>query len=104
LNIHFFFKKKQLIFFDSSDNDPIVDEVNRAVYEENPVLVWSFDDMLKPKLELNSPREIISIKFCPYDGNVIIGGTINGQIIIWDIRDRLHKVEHIEVLSPERIM
>jgi len=84
------------------ENEPQVDEVNRAVYEENPVLLWSFDDLLSAKLELTAPREVTTVKFCPYDGNLIVGGTINGQIIIWDITDRLKKVEHPDLVTPER--
>lgn len=31
---------------------------------------------------------------------MIIGGTINGQIIIWDLTNRLHKAETEDILSP----
>jgi dynein intermediate chain 3, axonemal len=84
------------------DNAPLVDEVNRAVYEENPVLIWSFEDLLNAKLELTAPREVTTVKFCPYDSNLVVGGAINGQVIIWDITDRLKKVEHPELVTPER--
>jgi hypothetical protein len=83
-------------------DDDEVDEVKRAIIESNPVLLWSFDDPLYPKLELESIREISTISFCPYDGNIVIGGTDNGQVIIWDITDRLKKVETEELLTPEQ--
>ena len=81
-------------------DDDEQDDVNRTIIESNPVLVWSFDDSLYPKLELEAIREISCISFCPYDGNIIIGGTVNGQIIIWDISDRISKVEAEELLTP----
>lgn len=80
-----------------------VDVVKRTIIERNPVLVWGFDDPLYPKLELEAIREISCISFCPYNGNIILGGTVNGQIIIWDITNRLQKVEIEERLTPNQI-
>lgn len=65
--------------------------------------MWSFVDTLFPKLELETSREITALTYCPYDGNVIVGGTINGQIMIWDMRNRLLKVETEEILTPNQI-
>lgn len=38
-------------------------------------------DALKPKLILESPREIERISFCKFDENILIGGCKNGQIV-----------------------
>lgn len=84
------------------DEDEI-DAIKRTVIERNPVLIWSFDDPLYAKLELDTIREISCITFCPYDPNIVVGGTINGQIIIWDITNRLQKVEAEESLSPDQL-
>lgn len=64
------------------------------------MLLWSFDNSLHAKLELETSREITSISFCPYDENLILGGTINGQLLIWDLTNRLKKAETEEFLSP----
>ena len=77
------------------------DFVKRTTLENNPVIVWSFDDTLYPKLELEALREVTCISFCPYDGNLVIGGTKNGQLIIWDITDRIRVVETEEWLNPD---
>lgn len=58
----------------------VVDVVKRAIIDTNPMLIWSFDDPLYPKLELEAMREISCISFCPYDGNIIVAGTSNGQV------------------------
>lgn len=73
------------------END--VDLVKRTILDPNPVLIWSLDDQLYPKLELEAMREISCISFCPYDGNIVVGGTVSGRIIIWDLTKRLEKVE-----------
>lgn len=84
---------------------PIAHETNivqRTIIEKNPVLVWSFDDTLKPKLELFAPREVCCVSFCPYDSNILIGGMISGDIIIWDLKGCIERVEIEEVLTPEQ--
>ncbi|CAG9820637.1 unnamed protein product [Phaedon cochleariae] len=75
------------------------DTVLKAVHGINPVLIWSCLDGLKPKLILEAPREVHKLSFCKFDENILIGGCKNGQIIIWDIRNKLHKVEELEILT-----
>lgn len=79
------------------------DVVQRTVLEPNPILVWSFDDILNYKLMLKAPREVLVVRYCPYDGNLVIGGTINGQIIVWDLKDRLELIESEEILTTDQI-
>ncbi|KOB68983.1 WD repeat-containing protein [Operophtera brumata] len=84
--------------FLSSRPDPI----QRAVYGMNPVMIWSHIDSLIPKLYLESPREVKMLSFCPFDENILVGGCINGQLVVWDITNKLENVEKIEVLSETR--
>lgn len=93
-----------------SDGSPTVmktlstqtDPIQRAVYGLNPVMIWSHIDSLMPKLYLESPREVKILSFCPFDENILVGGCVNGQIIVWDITNKLENVEKIEVLSETR--
>ncbi|XP_072939671.1 dynein axonemal intermediate chain 3 [Epargyreus clarus] len=78
------------------------DPIQRAVYGLNPVLIWSHIDSLIPKLYLECPREVKVLSFCPFDENILVGGCINGQIVLWDITHKLENVEKIEVLSEKR--
>lgn len=78
------------------------DPIQRAVYGLNPVMIWSHIDSLIPKLYLESPREVKCLSFCPFDENILVGGCINGQIILWDLNKKLENVEKIEVLSETR--
>lgn len=68
----------------------------------NPVLLWSFNDTLYPKLILESPREVTFLSFCPYDANILIGGLITGQLIIWDLKNCLHRIEHPVELTDKQ--
>lgn len=80
-----------------------VDVVKRAVVEPNPVLMWSFDDSLHHKFEFETPREVTCLSFCPYDENILVGGTMNGQVIIWDMQNRVARGEVEEVLTASQI-
>ncbi|KAJ8973012.1 hypothetical protein NQ317_004610 [Molorchus minor] len=77
-------------------------QVHKAVFDSNPVLMWSTKDVLRPKLILESPREAFKLSFCAFDENILVGGLKNGQIIIWDIRNKLTKVEELEVLTANQ--
>ncbi|XP_017771536.1 PREDICTED: WD repeat-containing protein 63, partial [Nicrophorus vespilloides] len=68
----------------------------------NPVLIWSFNDGLKPKLYLEAYRAVHCLSFCPHDENILIGGCENGQIILWDLKNKIYKVEEIEILTTSQ--
>lgn len=70
--------------------------------ETNPVLVWSFNDFLYPKLRLEAPREVTFLSFCPYDADILIGGLQTGQLVIWDLKDRLANIENADTMSMEQ--
>ncbi|GAB5575221.1 dynein axonemal intermediate chain 3 [Prionailurus iriomotensis] len=47
-------------------------------------------------LMLESPDDIFCFKFCPSDPNIIAGGCINGQIVLWDITAHADRIENIK--------
>lgn len=65
--------------------------------------MWNFSDDLQYKLEFESPYEVTSLSFCPFDDNLLIGGTINGIIIIWDLQNRLNKLDNNEILTSKQL-
>ncbi|KAF2880134.1 hypothetical protein ILUMI_26045 [Ignelater luminosus] len=81
---------------------PNQDDVLKAMYDVTPVLLWSFKDTLHPRLLLETPREVTALAFCPYDENILVGGCVNGQIIVWDITNKLKGVEEEEILSESQ--
>ncbi|XP_055683423.1 dynein axonemal intermediate chain 3 [Lutzomyia longipalpis] len=78
------------------------DLINRIVLQPNYVLMWAFDDTLSPKLQLEAPREVCVLSFCPFDPTILVGGLVNGQIIIWDLKDRLTDCDSEELLTPKQ--
>lgn len=76
-----------------------IQQVNKIIHGVNPVLIWCFNDGLHPKLFLESHRRVDVVSFCPFNENLIVGGLSNGQIVIWDIKNKLNKVEEEEILT-----
>ncbi|XP_017066710.1 dynein intermediate chain 3, axonemal [Drosophila eugracilis] len=76
-----------------------VDYVQRAVLEPNPVLLWSFSDNLNYKLEFEAPIENTALTFCPFNGDLLLGGSKNGQVVLWDLQGRGDRLDEEEYLT-----
>lgn len=79
-----------------------VDEIEQDIYGYNSVLLWSIYDSLDPILYLESTREVRTVSCCPFNENLLIGGCVNGQVILWDLQDKLKAAEKIEALTEEQ--
>lgn len=98
------FEKKSPIFFKNIMATSFIEELT---FEErievmgrsytNKILLWDYEDMHRftPILTLISPIEITIFEFKPHDPNIIIGGAVNGQILLWDV-GRYMNPEHPE--------
>jgi WD40 repeat protein len=53
------------------------------------ILFWNFEDLhsIDPILILSSPLEILCFEFNPKDPNIVVGGSINGQVVLWDLKN-----------------
>lgn len=61
---------------------------------ESNVLIMNFSDahIITLAYVLETPIEISSIEFHPQNSNALIGGCLNGQIIVWDISSTDHRI------------
>lgn len=41
---------------------------------------------------LETPVEVTTIEFHPNNNDIIIGGCVNGQVIVWDLRSAEHRI------------
>ncbi|EPQ12902.1 WD repeat-containing protein 63 [Myotis brandtii] len=71
----------------------------KLLLQPSLILFWSFSDPIHPQLMLESPDDIFCFKFCPSNPNIIAGGCINGQIILWDITAHASRIEHVKTGS-----
>jgi WD40 repeat protein len=58
------------------------------------VLIMNFSDnhIITLAYVLETPIEVTTIEFHPENPNVLIGGCINGQIIVWDLSSLDHRI------------
>lgn len=50
------------------------------------VLVWDFVDFSSPQFVLQSAHEVLAFRFCPTRPNILVGGTITGQVCDYQSR------------------
>ena len=81
-------KDKRTVAVSCNDNITFDERVERSGKSSNAyVLIWSFSDMISPHLILQSPHEINVFRFCRSKPNLIAGGCISGQVVLWDITE-----------------
>ena len=63
-------------------------DLGPPIYPKSSLLViWSFHDPINPQLLLEAPEDISCFQFNPENPNIIAGGCINGQVVLWDISE-----------------
>uniref|UniRef100_A0A8D0DV88 Dynein axonemal intermediate chain 3 n=1 Tax=Salvator merianae TaxID=96440 RepID=A0A8D0DV88_SALMN len=59
-----------------------------------PILFWSFADPIHPQLMLECPEDIYCFEFSPSNPNIIAGGCMNGQVVLWDISEYEERLQN----------
>ncbi|XP_071606663.1 dynein axonemal intermediate chain 3 isoform X1 [Heliangelus exortis] len=67
---------------------------DKSLLQHSVILFWSFFDPINPQLILEYPEDIYCFQFNPRDPNIIAGGSINGQVVLWDISQHEEKLQH----------
>ncbi|KAL2089545.1 hypothetical protein ACEWY4_014233 [Coilia grayii] len=65
----------------------------KLVLNPSLILFWSFSDPINPQLMLECPDDVLSFEFCPSDPNIIVGGCMNGQVVLWDISAHVDRLQ-----------
>ncbi|XP_058265003.1 dynein axonemal intermediate chain 3 isoform X2 [Hemibagrus wyckioides] len=71
-----------------------IDNSTELLLNPTMIIFWSISDPVHPLLLLECPDDVLSFQFCPSDTNIIVGGCMNGQVVLWDISghaDRLQR-------------
>lgn len=50
------------------------------------IIIWTFSEFNSVLYVLKAPLEITCFKFNPHKTNIIVGGTISGQVCMWDTK------------------
>lgn len=53
------------------------------------ILLWDFRQLVKPIVLLQNQQEIFKFRFNKTMPNIIVGGCITGQVVLWDLSDTM---------------
>ncbi|NXE79223.1 WDR63 protein, partial [Cochlearius cochlearius] len=67
---------------------------DKSLLQQSVILFWSFFDPVHPQIMLECPEDISCFHFSPSDPNIIAGGCINGQVVLWDISQHEEKLQN----------
>nr|XP_012223198.1 PREDICTED: LOW QUALITY PROTEIN: WD repeat-containing protein 63-like [Linepithema humile] len=83
----------------SSPSSPSVEDGAAASKTESTVLLWSLADSLRPQLLLRCHQDIYCISFCPTNSDFVIGGSVSGQVVVWNIHGRIadRNIDEVEI-------
>ncbi|KFR03726.1 WD repeat-containing protein 63, partial [Opisthocomus hoazin] len=72
---------------------------DKSLLQQSVILFWSFFDPIHPQLMLECPDDIYCFQFSPSDPNIIAGGCINGQVVLWDISQHEKKLQNAKPVA-----
>ncbi|NXL46215.1 WDR63 protein, partial [Podilymbus podiceps] len=78
-----------------------VNRSDKSLLQQSVILFWSFFDPIHPQLILECPEDIYCFQFSPSDPNIIAGGCINGQVVLWDISQHEEKLQNAKTVADE---
>ncbi|XP_053542409.1 dynein axonemal intermediate chain 3 isoform X2 [Ictalurus punctatus] len=70
-----------------------IDSSTKLLLNPAMIIFWSFSDPIHPQLLLECPDDVLSFHFCPSDSNIIVGGCMNGQVVLWDISGHVDRLQ-----------
>ncbi|NXO81612.1 WDR63 protein, partial [Sitta europaea] len=76
---------------------------NKSLLHQSVILLWSLFDPLCLQLVLKAPEDICCFQFSPSDPNIIAGGCVNGQVVLWDISKHEERLESTKPVADEII-
>ncbi|NXG52666.1 WDR63 protein, partial [Psilopogon haemacephalus] len=82
-------------------NEEQVSLSDKSLLPQSVIVFWSFSDPIHPQLMLECPEDVYCFRFSPSDPNIIAGGCINGQIVLWDISQHEEKLQNANTVADK---
>ncbi|XP_072552313.1 dynein axonemal intermediate chain 3 [Salminus brasiliensis] len=70
-----------------------IDNSTKLLLNPALILFWNFSDPINPQLMLECPDDVLCFQFSPTDPNIIAGGCMNGQVVLWDISAHVERLQ-----------
>ncbi|NXH32576.1 WDR63 protein, partial [Myiagra hebetior] len=74
---------------------------NKSLLHQSVILLLSFFDPICLQLVLKAPEDICCFQFSPSDPNIIAGGCVDGQVVLWDISKHEEKLQSANPVAEE---
>ncbi|XP_054871078.1 dynein axonemal intermediate chain 3 isoform X2 [Amphiprion ocellaris] len=74
-----------------------LDESSALIGRPAIIVFYSFSDPSNPQLLLECPDDISAFEFNPSNPNIIVGGCVTGQVVLWDISAH---IAHLQGAQP----
>ncbi|XP_054240215.1 dynein axonemal intermediate chain 3 [Indicator indicator] len=74
---------------------------DKPLLPQSVIVLWSFSDPMHPQLMLECPEDIYCFQFSLSDPNIIAGGCINGQVVLWDISEHEEKLQNAKTVADD---
>ncbi|XP_017585458.1 PREDICTED: WD repeat-containing protein 63 isoform X2 [Corvus brachyrhynchos] len=74
---------------------------NKSLLHQSVILLLSFFDPICLQLVLKAPEDICCFQFSPSDPNIIAGGCVDGQVVLWDISKHEEKLQSAKPVADE---
>lgn len=55
------------------------------------ILLWDFRQLVRPVILMETHSEVFAFRFNPVNPGFVAGGCMSGQVVLWDIGDRLEQ-------------
>ncbi|KFQ30334.1 WD repeat-containing protein 63, partial [Merops nubicus] len=72
---------------------------DKSLLQQPVIVFWSFSDPVHPQLMLECPQDIYCFQFRPSDPNIIAGGCVNGQVVLWDISEHEEMLQNAKTVA-----
>ncbi|XP_023787918.1 WD repeat-containing protein 63 isoform X1 [Cyanistes caeruleus] len=76
---------------------------NKSLPHQSAILILSFFDPICLQLVLKAPEDIYCFQFSPSNPNIIAGGCVDGQVVLWDISKHEGKLQSAKPVADEII-
>ncbi|NXB40792.1 WDR63 protein, partial [Eulacestoma nigropectus] len=93
-----------IIALSTREQPPCEEQVNlsnKSLLHQSVILLLSFFDPVCLQLVLKAPEDIYCFQFSPSDPNIIAGGCVDGQVVLWDISKHEEKLQSAKPVADE---
>jgi len=85
--------RKNIIAMSVSNPTSSANTNESSTQTPNCILLWKLHQQKRPFMFLLCPNECCSFRFNPTSPNIAVAGCSNGQVVMWDMKERMLRLE-----------